>query len=105
MTIPDEGCKYVAEKVATPAFLMSFLQVITTPGKNMADVANCFEKYAAICGTEVVREVFEEEDHGESYAFYMKDASVESYVYCVEKDEFGLTYHRFTRADYEKLVM
>ena len=28
---------------------------------------------------------------------------IEPYVYCVESDEFGLTYHRFTREDYEEL--
>lgn len=34
---------------------------------------------------------------------YVAKEVPEPYVYCVEEDEFGLTYHRFTRADYAEL--
>ena len=30
--------------------------------------------------------------------------TIDKYVYCVEWDEFGTTYHRFTKKDYENLV-
>lgn len=33
----------------------------------------------------------------------LENDDFEPYVYCVESDEFGLTYHRFTREDYEEL--
>ncbi len=35
--------------------------------------------------------------------FYFEKDSTERYVYCVEDDDFGLTYHRFTRKEYEDL--
>jgi len=105
LTIPEEGCRYVAEKIPTPQFLAAFLKVITTPGNSMADVEKCFEEYAAACNTVAVKELFEEHEEGASYAFFVKDPSVEPYVYCVEDDEFGLTYHRFIREDYKKLLV
>ena len=38
-------------------------------------------------------------DQKEAAGFYYPEA----YMYCVEEDEFGLAYHRFTRADYAEL--
>ena len=35
--------------------------------------------------------------------FCFENDDFEPYVYCVESDEFGLTYHRFTREEYEEL--
>ena len=35
--------------------------------------------------------------------FSFSDPSVDEYCYCVEENEFGLTYHRFSREDYEAL--
>ena len=32
--------------------------------------------------------------------FYQREVS-EEYIYCVEDDEFGITYHRFEKTDYE----
>ena len=29
---------------------------------------------------------------------------VDPYVYCFDADDFGVTYHRFARVDYEKLT-
>ena len=29
---------------------------------------------------------------------------IDTYVYCVEEDDFGITYHRFSWSDFQKLV-
>ena len=33
-----------------------------------------------------------------------ESSKIDRYVYCVELDDFGMTYHRFTWHDYEKLL-
>ena len=37
------------------------------------------------------------EAEGMGCVFCFENDDFEPYVYCVESDEFGLTYHRFTR--------
>ena len=36
--------------------------------------------------------------------FYYTSEEADPYVYCMEQDDFGITYHRFSRPDYNKLV-
>lgn len=119
LDIPAKGCAYVAGKVPEPEFLKLFLGTITAPGSTMAQVRECFAVYAEEHGTAYVEEVLEGngeddasdgssdvEEHAHSHAgcaFYFADDAVEEYVYWVEENEFGLTYHRFTRTDYERL--
>ena len=31
-------------------------------------------------------------------------SDIDTYVYCVEEDDFGITYHRFSWSDFQKLV-
>ncbi len=48
-----------------------------------------------------------EEDHeseGLGLVFYYTSEETDPYVYCMEQDDFGITYHRFSRPDYNKLV-
>ena len=113
LDIPAKGCAYVAGKVAEPEFLKLFLGELTKPGSSMEQIRVCFEDYANRKGTVYVEEVIESEgghmpEHTEEHkhsgvAFYFDAADVEEYVYWVEQNEFGLTYHRFTREEYRKL--
>ena len=46
----------------------------------------------------------EEPHEGEGgIAFSFQEERIDPYVYCVEQDDFGLTYHRFVKKEYEKL--
>lgn len=103
LDIPAKGCAYVAGKVPDPEFLKLFLNTITTPGNAMEQVRDCFGAYAAEHGLTYVEEEIEEEHTHAGHAFYFTDDTIEEYIYWVEENEFGLTYHRFTKADYEKL--
>ncbi len=112
LDIPAKGCAYVAGKVEEPEFLKRFLETITSPGSTMEQIRECFGEYAERQGTDYVEDlVAEEVAHEEGmlshthagHAFYFVDDVVEEYVYWVEENEFGLTYHRFTREDYERL--
>lgn len=106
--IPAEGCTYVAEEIPDALFLQSFLAVITGAGRSMKAVEDCFARYAKCHGGSYVAR--EAHHHGLGKVFYFEwgeDASGDEkdpYVYCVEDDEFGLTYHRFTRAEYRVMA-
>lgn len=100
LTIPAKGCTYVAKQVPEPEFLKRFLAVITKPGNSMEEIKKCFADYAKENNT-----VWKEDrvEHGHNHggaAFYFEDATVDEYVYRVEENEFGLSYHRFTRDEY-----
>ena len=64
-------------------------------------VRGCFSNYAGQHGVGYV-----EADHsmeGLGHDFYFDKEGIDDYIYCVEADDFGLTYHRFTKEDYEML--
>lgn len=105
--VPDKGCAYVAQEVPDSEFLRKLLQVITTPGSHLDEVEACFSEYARSHGGSYVSE--EAHHHGLGRVFYFQweqetpPEAQDSYVYCVEDDEFGLTYHRFTQAEYRRM--
>ncbi len=101
LDIPAKGCIYVAEEVPEPVFLRRFLEMLTTPGNSMEQVRRCFAAYGETAGT-FYREEMPEGHSSEhkSHVFYFEDEAVEEYVYWVEENEFGLSYHRFTREEY-----
>ena len=99
--IPAEGCAYIAEKIPEPEFLKRFLSVMTAGDSSLEQIRRCFRDFAGSHGLR-----FWEEDRktdGMGHVFYFENNDLEPYVYCVEDDDFGLTYHRFTREDYEEL--
>lgn len=93
--IPKEGSLYVQAYIPTNPFLVRFLEVITDKNSTLEKVEAVFYEFS----DKVVKQ--QEEDR--EYIFYFEDAGIDEYVYCVEEDDFGLEYHRFTRADYKAL--
>ncbi|MEI3194053.1 MAG: DUF3877 family protein [Lachnospiraceae bacterium] len=100
MTVPPEGCTWIHENVPNSPLLTDFIRTITTPGKTLEDVRACFAHYA------LPGHPLQEADHvhdGMGRVFFYEGGQPDEYVYCVEADDFGLTYHRFTMEDYKKL--
>lgn len=97
--IPAEGCLYVAENVKSPEFLEGFLKVLKQ--QDLEKIKAYFHEYAAHHGGTVVEET-DEEDMGT--VLYFRQEEIDPYVYCIDQDVFGVTYHRFARVDYEKLL-
>lgn len=95
----DKGCKYVEDNIETPGFLTDFLAALKT--QKFEEILEVFKKYARENNTELV---FEKETDGLGTVLYLKDENVEPYVYCVEQDDFGITYHRFAKDDYLKIL-
>lgn len=100
--VPVKGCSYIAKNVPDFAFLKDFLGVITTPGNTLEHVRACFDSYARENNAQYVE--MDRREEGLGYVFFFDRKELDEYVYCIEADEFGLTYHRFTKTDYEKLV-
>lgn len=94
--IPAQGVSYVHENLPESEFLKAFLKVVTTPGKKLEDVCQVFSDFS----DKVTIEKAEEREWG----IWFTDGDIDSYVYYVEEDEFGLEYHRFTKEAYQKLI-
>lgn len=90
-----EGCEYVEKQVPEPEFLTQFLKVLK--GQDMQGILQFFEEYAEKYGTAACTQ---KEEEGTGTVLYFEDESIEPYMYCIEQNEFGVTYHRFARCDF-----
>lgn len=97
LQIPEYGVTYIHENVPDSAFLKAFLKEITTPGCTLEKIRNVFHTFS----NNVVEADLEH--HGLGKVFYFMDDTIDPYVYCLEFDAFGATYHRFSKEDYEAL--
>ena len=102
LNVPPEGCKYISEKIPDSELLKNLLVVLDRRENDMDQVRRVFEDYATehqgICVEE------DHENEGLGLVFYYTSEETDPYVYCMEQDDFGITYHRFSRPDYNKLV-
>ena len=101
LTVPPEGCTWIHENFQDSPFLKDFIQTITTPGNTLTEVRACFDRHT------LPEHPVQEADHvhdGVGRVFFYEGGAPDEYVYCVESDDFGLTYHRFTMEDYRKLL-
>ena len=94
--IPKEGTKYINESYKDNPFLRKFIQNITKPNCTLEDMLNVFYIYS--------KDIYFEENDELGYIVYFNDNTIDEYVYCLKFDEFGATYHRFTKLDYKKLI-
>lgn len=97
--IPDQGCQFVSEQMEYPELLVRLLPCLKEG--SLEKIRDLFETYAREHGGQVCEDQ-EEEELG--CVLYFDRDEVDPYVYCFDADDFGVTYHRFARADYEKLV-
>ena len=97
LQISKEGTAYVHENISASPFLLDFIKRITTPGCTLEEIKGVFYKYS----TDVVEENGIHDGAGD--VLYFKDETIDPYVYWLEVDEFGATYHRFGRADFKHL--
>ncbi len=98
--ISKELNQYIAKNIEASRFLQDFLEAMST-GEVQA-VRTLFKSYAQSSHGDYV----EKPHHGEGgIAFFFQEERIDPYVYCVEQDAFGLTYHRFVRTEYEKMFL
>lgn len=93
--IPDVGTKYVHEIYKDNPFLRMFLETITLPKCDLQDILKVFHSFSNDIHLEIHEEMGD--------IIYFEDENIDEYVYCLKFDEFGATYHRFTKYDFKKL--
>lgn len=96
--VSEQGTLYVKENKPDSLFLRAFIDIVTKKGVTPEDIKNVFSSYSK----DFVFEDRRRDDLG--YVFFFNDDAIDKYVYCIEWDEFGTTYHRFTKKDYENFV-
>lgn len=94
IAVPPEGAQYVHGRTDASGFLTAFIRAIERHGTTMEELLALFRQYG---------EVHVEALHnGEfDYLLYFEDGVPDDYRYCITDEGCHLTYHRFTRADYE----
>lgn len=96
--ISKELNEYIAKHIEPSEFLQKFLKVLSSG--HIEEVRKLFQDYAEQKQGHYVEEPHEGEG---GIAFSFQEERIDPYVYCVEQDDFGLTYHRFVKKEYEKL--
>lgn len=98
--IPPQGARYVHEQVPEPPFLRALIDLFATrhhPAKD--EVTALFAEHSP---TYVVDDMPEGAEF--DYAVHFGDDTVDAHYYCFKEEMGHLIYHRFTEADYLRLL-
>lgn len=94
--IPAEGVNWVHDHYAPTDFMQHFISQVHKREQSLEDMRHLFLQYS----TDVVVEKITETE----WAIRFTDETIDPYVYCIEKNDFGLEYHRFTKMAYVKTI-
>ena len=95
LTVPPEGVEFVHSHADESGFLAEFLRAISRHGATVDDLLAVFRRHSD-------RVVVKSLHNGEFDALiYFEDGVPDAYRYCIAKEPCHLTYHRFTKADYD----
>lgn len=98
LAIPPEGSDYIHTCTAENGFLAEFVNAIRKHGCTVDEALKVFRRYSDRVHVEQV-------NNGEfDYVVYFEDGKPDDYRYCLSVEEGHLTYHRFTKEDYEELI-
>lgn len=97
LIIPPKGSDYIRTCTAVNGFLADFIHTIQRHGCTVEDALKVFRRYSGCVRVE------QAEDDGFDYVVYFEDGKPDDYRYCLAVEEGHLTYHRFTREDFEQL--
>ena len=95
LAVPPQGAQWVHEHTNPNGFLADFIRTIGQHGCTMEELLAQFHKHS-----DLVR--VEELHNGEfDWLIEFEDGDPDEYRYCIADEGGHLTYHRFTREDYE----
>lgn len=101
VSISPQGVKNVYEKLETPAFLADIITLFQEHHHcSIEDVQGVFERYSK---DYVCEQMPEGSDF--DYALHFIDESIDEYYYCIKMEMGHTIYHRFTKIDYEMLLV
>lgn len=98
LAIPPKGSDYIHTCTAENGFLAEFVNTIRKHGCTVDQALKVFRRYSDKVHVEQVKE------KGFDYLIYFEDGKPDDYRYCLSMEEGHLTYHRFTKEDYEELI-
>lgn len=95
LTVPPEGTGRVHANLGEHGFLAEFIRTIERHGVTLEELLAVFRRYSD-------HVVMQPLHNGEfDYLIYFADGKPDAYRYCIAEEPCHLTYHRFTRADYD----
>lgn len=94
LNVSSKGADYVHNMMSDDDFLVRFIDTIRSSDCTIEKVVELFKQYS---DNVVVQEL----DNGEfDYLIYFADGKPDEFWYCIDTDDLGVTYHRFTKEDY-----
>ena len=94
--IPKEGGEYVKNGLNEDKFIVRLIRLVSSHHAQMADVLSLFHAYSSQVHVESMPEGAEFD-----CLVYFESGEPDAFLYCLKEDMGHVTYHRFTRADYE----
>ncbi len=97
LCLPPRVGKYVHEHIEDYAFIRELIETVSGHGHDFEDLLAVFRKYSDCVHVEST-------SHGEfDYLVYFQDGLPDEFIYCISVEGDHVTYHRFTRTDFESL--
>ena len=96
LLISPEGSAYVHEHMREDTFIVRLVHLVSRHGATIDEVLALFHTYADSVHFEQMK------DNPEfDYLLYFEQGVPDAFYYCFKADPMHMTYHRFTREDYE----
>lgn len=95
LTVPEAGVEYIHEHSAGNRFLPELIELIKSDNATLEDAEALFRRYSE--HVHVQPSGNDEFD----WLMYFEDGKPDEYYYCLTQEGPRLTYHRFTREDYD----
>lgn len=95
LAVPPEGAAYVSAQTDKEGFLARFIEMIARHGTKIEDLIALFGQYSSCVRVEML-------NNGEfDVLIRFEDGKPDAFYYCISDEGCHLTYHRFTKEDYE----
>ncbi len=95
LTIPPEGVEAINAHTDRNGFLAQFIAAIARHDTSIEDLLSIFHRFS---DSVVVKPLH----NGEfDYLVYFQDGKPDAFYYCITQEPCHMTYHRFTKQDYE----
>lgn len=95
LAVPPQGAAYVNAQTDKNGFLARFVEMIARHGTKIDDVIALFKAYSDCVKVDELH-------NGEfDYLVCFEDGKPDAFYYCITDEGRHLTYHRFTKEDYE----
>ena len=93
--VPKKGVDYIREHADKCSFLPELVELMLKNTTTIEDITSLFRKFSdKVCVEKSNNDEFD-------YLIYFEDGKPDEYYYCFADEGVRMTYHRFTKEDYE----